>query len=96
MSARVRGRGERGGKREEGRGRERGRTGLLGALDDEVVDHDADVAVRAGEDERGLVQGGEAGVDAGDDALACGFFVARRAWRGLRGCVVRRGVWTDR
>lgn len=60
------------------RAKETRRTRFLGALDDEVVDHHTDVAVCAREHERRPVLRGEPGVDARDDALRGGFFVARR------------------
>ena len=54
--------------------------GLGGGLGDQVVDQDADVGLIAAEDEVGSaacdVLGG---VDAGDEALAGGFFVAAGA-----------------
>ena len=55
--------------------RERGRTGLFCALDNEVVDHDAYEAVRAGDDEGRAVERGEARVDACYHALPGCFLV---------------------
>lgn len=53
-------------------------TRLLNALDGEVVDHDADVAVRAGKHEWRLVRRAQARVDPRDEALRGGFLVACR------------------
>ena len=54
---------------------EGGRTWFFGALDDEVVDHDADEAVSAGHDEGRAVQRGEARVNACYHALPGCFLV---------------------
>ena len=53
--------------------------GILDAFGDEVVDHDADEAVVAGEGDFGLVGGVAGGVNSGDDALSGGFFVTAGA-----------------
>ena len=50
--------------------------GFGGGFGDEVVDHDADVGLVAGEDEAVFALDFAGGVDAGDEALAGGFFVA--------------------
>ena len=53
--------------------------GVVDAFGGEVVDHDADEAGGAGEVDGGLFLGLAGGVDAGDDALSGGFFVAAGA-----------------
>ena len=50
--------------------------GFGGGFGDEVVDHDADVGLVAGEDEAVGALDFAGGVDSGDEALAGGFFVA--------------------
>ena len=50
--------------------------GVFDAFCDEVVHHDTDEGAVAGEDEGGLLFGLEGGIDAGEDALTGGFFVA--------------------
>lgn len=53
--------------------------GVFDAFGHEVVNHDADEAVAAGEGDFGLAGGVAGGVDSGDDALAGGFFVSAGA-----------------
>ena len=52
---------------------------LVGALGDEIVDEDADVALVASDDQRRLLADLVHGVDTGKQALRRGFFVAGRA-----------------